>query len=402
MGDGDAPQPLNVEQFRARVRVILRKADLNTITAKAVRVQIQEENDVDLSVHDVKKKFDALVMEVLNEVTGADDDDDDDNGSTAQKGNKDVAVKKEETSTPARQEARVHDSRWVATKESGPVSIGPVPHIWLTITFLSRFLSSKTSRPVPMSSAPSSIGGPGRKKEIKSEEFVHDSDSDGEGPRRSTNYNARNLTDEELARQLQEEESALRSRPGKRKAAPVSSSGSKRAKVEGGKKRGGGGFQRPWVLSEALSAVCGGAKELSRGQAVKQLWTYIKENGLQDPNHKKTIICDDQLKTLFGGKKKVDSFGMMKLLSSHMWKSEDDGGKVVESSEDEDDESLAESEESNPPKKSKASSSKAAASSSATKAKKAKGAAAGGGGGGGGWNAALLLSPALREVVEEA
>jgi hypothetical protein len=59
---------MDITQFRPRVRVILRRADLNTITAKAVRCQIQEENEVDLS--SCRKEFDGLVMEVLEEIQG--------------------------------------------------------------------------------------------------------------------------------------------------------------------------------------------------------------------------------------------------------------------------------------------------------------------------------------------
>ncbi|KAI9011741.1 SWIB/MDM2 domain-containing protein [Hyaloraphidium curvatum] len=186
------------------------------------------------------------------------------------------------------------------------------------------------------------------------------------------------MTDEELARLLQKEETGLRSRSGKRKAAPsAGASVAKRAKGggDGAPKRGGGGFSQPYILSEELSAVCGGEKELPRGQVVKRLWAYIKGNSLQDPNNGRSILCDDALKAVFG-KSKVDAFGMNKLLSNHLSKPGDLGGDHGQA-----------------PKR---------ASSSRKPAKNGKAKpAAGGGKGGGGWNAPQLLSPELRSVIAE-
>lgn len=72
------------------------------------------------------------------------------------------------------------------------------------------------------------------------------------------------------------------------------------------------------AISSALSDFFGGVVEMNRGDVVKELWVYIKANNLQDPADGRKIILDDKLKTLFGDKKKVDMFGMNKLLQSHM------------------------------------------------------------------------------------
>lgn len=53
-------------------------------------------------------------------------------------------------------------------------------------------------------------------------------------------------------------------------------------------------------------------------QVVKQLWEYIKEKDLQDPENRKRIRCDDALKGLFGTDS-TDMFKMNKLLSKHIW-----------------------------------------------------------------------------------
>lgn len=39
---------------------------------------------------------------------------------------------------------------------------------------------------------------------------------------------------------------------------------------------------------------------MSRPQLTKQLWAYIKANGLQDPNDGRNIIPDERLAAAFG------------------------------------------------------------------------------------------------------
>lgn len=52
-------------------------------------------------------------------------------------------------------------------------------------------------------------------------------------------------------------------------------------------------------------------------QIVKQLWAYIRKNNLQDPNNKRKIICNDELRLLFETDC-TDMFKMNKLLSKHI------------------------------------------------------------------------------------
>lgn len=53
-------------------------------------------------------------------------------------------------------------------------------------------------------------------------------------------------------------------------------------------------------------------------QVVKQLWVYIRANELQDPENKRKILCNDELRGLFGVDS-TDIFKMNKLLSRHIW-----------------------------------------------------------------------------------
>ena len=52
-------------------------------------------------------------------------------------------------------------------------------------------------------------------------------------------------------------------------------------------------------------------------QIVKQLWAYIRQNSLQDPDDKRKIICNDELRVVFGTDT-TDMFKMNKLLAKHI------------------------------------------------------------------------------------
>lgn len=79
------------------------------------------------------------------------------------------------------------------------------------------------------------------------------------------------------------------------------------------------GILKPLPISPALGKFVG-TSEISRTDAVKKVWDYIKTNNLQNPANKKEINCDDKLKTIFAGKDKVGFLEIAKLLSSHFQK----------------------------------------------------------------------------------
>ncbi|TVU16473.1 hypothetical protein EJB05_40041, partial [Eragrostis curvula] len=90
----------------------------------------------------------------------------------------------------------------------------------------------------------------------------------------------------------------------------VSSSASKR-------KRGGpGGLNKVCAISPELQTIIG-ETAMSRTQIVKQLWAYIRQNNLQDPDDKRKIICNDELRVVFGTDT-TDMFKMNKLLAKHI------------------------------------------------------------------------------------
>ncbi|KAM0203103.1 hypothetical protein ACHAPI_001277 [Fusarium lateritium] len=165
--------------------------------------------------------------------------------------------------------------------------------------------------------------------------------------------------DAKLAAQLQAQENSLargrktrggdKAKPTKKKAAPRKKS-AKKVKADddsdlepadgevGKKRKAGGGFQKPFNLSETLSELVGETQvselaqafppseiefvliqfQLSRPQVVKKLWEHIKANDLQDPKDKRQIICDDKMQAVFK-QGRVDMFRMNKDIGSHLY-----------------------------------------------------------------------------------
>ncbi|ONM12523.1 uncharacterized protein [Zea mays] len=83
------------------------------------------------------------------------------------------------------------------------------------------------------------------------------------------------------------------------------------------RKRGGpGGLNKICAISPELQTIVG-ETAMSRTQIVKQLWAYIRQNNLQDPDDKRKIICNDELRVVFETDT-TDMFKMNKLLAKHI------------------------------------------------------------------------------------
>lgn len=99
-----------------------------------------------------------------------------------------------------------------------------------------------------------------------------------------------------------------------KKAAPKKAA--KKA-VKKTKRKASPALMKPMTPSATLAVVVG-SKPIPRGQITKNLWAYIKKNGLQDKNNRRQINADDKLKAIFGGKSSVSMFEMTKLVSKHI------------------------------------------------------------------------------------
>ena len=106
----------------------------------------------------------------------------------------------------------------------------------------------------------------------------------------------------------------------KRKAAPGGAKRKNKKKKKEGDEKATNNFP-VCILSDELSAVCGGEKELRRSAVQKKIWEYIKSKELQNPENKKEIICDENLKKVFEVER-ISMFHMAKHFGRHMTKKE--------------------------------------------------------------------------------
>lgn len=61
-----------------------------------------------------------------------------------------------------------------------------------------------------------------------------------------------------------------------------------------------------------------GSQPLSRGEAMKRVWDYIKKHDLQDPENKRRIRADDNLRPVFDGNDSLSMFEMTAYISRHL------------------------------------------------------------------------------------
>ena len=76
---------------------------------------------------------------------------------------------------------------------------------------------------------------------------------------------------------------------------------------------------KPVTPDDKLALIVGD-KPLPRTELTKKLWAYIRKYGLQDAKKRTLINADENLKTVFNGKKQVSMFEMTKLVSGHVRK----------------------------------------------------------------------------------
>lgn len=120
--------------------------------------------------------------------------------------------------------------------------------------------------------------------------------------------------DLELAQRLQEEENRQNSKRSTRSKAVEK----KKARKISSRRSEKSVFHKPMETSPQLNAIVG-SSTVSRPEAVKLMWRYIRENNLQDPTDKRFIICDSKFEALFK-KKRVNCFTMNKDISRHLFR----------------------------------------------------------------------------------
>ena|SRR5215212_8371037 len=72
------------------------------------------------------------------------------------------------------------------------------------------------------------------------------------------------------------------------------------------------------VLATPELARVVGSKPLSRGDAMRKLWDYIKKHDLQDPKNRRVVRADDVLRPVFDGNDSLSMFEMTAYVSRHL------------------------------------------------------------------------------------
>lgn len=118
-----------------------------------------------------------------------------------------------------------------------------------------------------------------------------------------------------------------RGKKGKAAAAEteVKEKGAKKAKKtvkkkkteEGSPKKPSKAFGGALKVSKALGELLG-VEELSRGDAMKKIWDYIKAHNLQDPKDKRMIVPNAELAAVLETKEPISMFKLTGLISKHL------------------------------------------------------------------------------------
>jgi DNA topoisomerase-3 len=79
------------------------------------------------------------------------------------------------------------------------------------------------------------------------------------------------------------------------------------------------GIKALYNVSPALSKIVGSKTPMTRSDAVKKFWDYVKVNNLQNPTDKRVILADKVISTALG-KEKIHLTEVMGAISPHLTK----------------------------------------------------------------------------------
>ncbi|TVU10893.1 hypothetical protein EJB05_44448 [Eragrostis curvula] len=70
-------------------------------------------------------------------------------------------------------------------------------------------------------------------------------------------------------------------------------------------------------LPTALREFAGGQSQMSHLTFFRRVWSYIKDNNLQDPTNKNIVKCDDKLKAVLLGRSRVELSELPMIVKLH-------------------------------------------------------------------------------------
>ncbi|KAL9238161.1 hypothetical protein vseg_012626 [Gypsophila vaccaria] len=294
-----------------RLREILSKSDLNTTSAGAVRRQL--ETDLGLDLSDRKKFISQLIDDVIQEQHNAAHQEDE--------GDEEEQDKDKDKECPSSSPPPDTTNKRRATGFTRLCSLSPQLQLFLGVSELPR---TEVVKRLWAYIRQHDLQDPNNRRNIKCDDML-----------RSV-FRVDTINMFHMNKVLSKHIWPLETTPHESSvsSAPRPEKKQKRQKEDDhtdveepkGKakqqKGGNSGFLTPLQLSEAFVNFLGtGETTLSRTEAVKRIWGYIKQNALQDPSDKRRILCDEKLKELF----EVDTFigfSVSKYLTAHLSKAE--------------------------------------------------------------------------------
>ncbi|KAH9844436.1 SWI complex, BAF60b domains, partial [Teratosphaeria destructans] len=271
---------------------ILSEADLDTVSAKAIRRGLQEQVDYDLAPQ--KSAITALIMERFDKFQ-----------RDRAEGNH-SAVESAPTTNGA---THVNGKDHVADTVEDASSVSPSNKRKATEESDDELSDVKDTPPVKkVKKAP--------KPETETDEQIaRRLQAEFSQPSRSTRGGGASSNKKKPAARTKKEK-----KPKKKSAAKINSDDD--SEVDGfsspkPQKEKKGGFHKPLNLSPALQELLG-ESQLSRPETVKRIWAYVKERDLQDPSDKRQIRCDDKMRQVFKSDK-VHMFTMNKVLAQQLY-----------------------------------------------------------------------------------
>ncbi|KAF9193308.1 hypothetical protein BGZ50_007569 [Haplosporangium sp. Z 11] len=291
----------SVDQYRDKVAELISQADITTVSARGIRKKIEALNGI--SLNDVKREFDDMVMEMYEKITN-DVENAVLNGSAGGNHQQQQQQQQAQQQTPVPPQQNAFGFALPPTSYVAPA----VP---------------KPAKPKPAK--------PTKKRPVSP--LGDDDDDDSEGSYSSVEEgNGRTNKKAKSAFSLIKKDSKATKSKVKAKSRVTTRDEKKQKQKKDGAAPRTTGIHKPVYISDKLASIIGGAGtvgptgriEMPRTEVVKQIWVYIRAHSLQDEKDRRQINLDDKLKALFGLEDpQISFFALNKYLNPHLTKIED-------------------------------------------------------------------------------
>lgn len=338
------------------IKVILKTADLDTISAKQVRKQLENDYNCDLTVH--KRFIDKTIMELIDEmdsVPSHKSDNEKNTNTTTDSIPSHKSDNEQETNTTKKKMNKRSPSPMISSEDS------EVSDIESDTNNKKKKKIKREPSSIKSGTAKKNLVNGGTKKDANANDVASFAQTSNRACRKNNRgskadvrvspelakiIGAEVLPMSEISLRLHQEALSRQLHEGSDKMYIVCDADFKallgqdrirastltnhckkhifkikKEKSEDKRKSGNSTYSKKYWLSPQLADILG-YNHLPRHAVVKLMWALIKSRGLQDPKNKQFMLADEQLIPIFKNKR-IRTFGMMKHLTAHMAPDED-------------------------------------------------------------------------------